>query len=639
MSFKRISWAKLRIRPHSGRIRNFAGQLLLAFHLAACSVAPADAPATISPRAEFTGAPAASKPQTNAGVTATPVRDAAQLDPNIAPTGEPGLGDPLFPREGNGGIDVQLYDLDIAWSQRTGAISATATLTIKATQRLSAFNLDFHKMTVTGVTVDGTEARYLRRGDELVITLPAAVDSGNEFSVAIRYNGVPSGIKNFPASGWINLEDGAGAVVLGEPIVGKNWLPSNNHPLDKARFRYRVTVPKPFAVAANGMPETPVDNGTTRTFVFATRDPLPTYLASVAIDRFDRVEQEGPNGLPIINYLYSSGDAEAREPFERQPEMIAHFSTLFGPYPFEVAGATQISARLGVALEVQTRSVYGARTSERVVAHEIAHQWFGDHVAIKGWRDIWIKEGFASYAEGLWVEHTDGRDALDRWVTSTYEGLNGVRYEDLESLPALLEAYDVPDRPINVEMLRKMLAMRVVNLKDGIAQPVTLSAEQIDNVLADVPRGGGISNRSLTSLFEPLGFTGWKFKWAEAIEFYTLLGLRGLPSARTDLDQRFAAPPGRVDTADERVMYSQGVYRRGALTLHALRLEVGDEAFFKTLREYVTRYGGANASGEDFEALAAEVSGRDLAPLFDAWLRGKALPDMPALDLRAADFR
>jgi aminopeptidase N len=140
-------------------------------------------------------------------------------------------------------------------------------------------------------------------------------------------------------------------------------------------------------------------------------------------------------------------------------------------------------------------------------------------------------------------------------------------------------------------------------------------------------------------LLAPLGFDGWKLKWAEAVEFYSLLGLRGLPSARADIDQRFAAPPGRIDTADQRVMYSQGVYRRGALTLHALRLEVGDAVFFKTLREFVGRFGGANASGEDFEALAAEISGRDLTPLFDAWLRGKALPDIPELGLNADDFR
>ncbi|MCB0122536.1 MAG: M1 family metallopeptidase, partial [Caldilineaceae bacterium] len=312
-----------------------------------------------------------------------PVADQNTIPTSLSTVGAPGIGDPLFPLEGNGGIDVQHYLLEIDWDGATGAINATATLTIQATQDLSAFNLDFFGLTISAITVDGQPATFARDVSELTITLPRLVMADATFAVAVAYSGVPEPIPDSVTSGWTVTENGA--YVLGEPNVAKNWFPSNNHPSDKASYTFRVTVSKPFNVAANGLPSEPVDNGDTTTYEFVANDPMATYLATVNIEQFERQDLTGPNDLPIINYLSKEGSAEMRAPFAQYAEMIEAFSERFGPYPFEVAGVIQIGQGLGVALETQTRPIFGIGTSEETVAHELAHQWFGDYVSLKGW--------------------------------------------------------------------------------------------------------------------------------------------------------------------------------------------------------------------------------------------------------------
>ncbi|MCB0190108.1 MAG: M1 family metallopeptidase, partial [Caldilineaceae bacterium] len=378
-------------------------------------------------------------------------------DPTV---GAPGMGDPLFPLEGNGGIDVQHYLLDIAWDASTQAIAAEATLTISPTQTLSAFDLDFHGLSIDDVTVDGTAASFARSDDELTITLLENVEVGEEFVVTIAYNGTPDEVVGSVGSGWQATDDGA--FVLAEPIGAKNWFPSNNHPADKASYTLQVTVPTGYQVAANGvLSDSSINgevNGGTQTYTFAADAPIATYLVTVAIGRFDVEESTSSGGIPIVNYLFADGTAENRAPFAHQGEMLDFFSTRFGPYPFNVAGAIQIGQGLGVALETQTRPIYGAETSVNTVAHELAHQWFGNDVSLATWDLTWLKESFATYGEWLWQEESEGRDALDFRVVTVYESLMGVQYVAKAQLPMLIEALELPDTLLSQETVAELLA-------------------------------------------------------------------------------------------------------------------------------------------------------------------------------------
>ena len=550
--------------------------------------------------------------------------------------GAPGLDDPLFPLEGNGGIDVQHYLLEIDWDAATGAIDAVATLTIEATQELSAFNLDFFGLEISEITVDGQSADFERNESELTITPPAPLAAGDTFVVTVAYSGVPQEIPDTVASGWTVAENGA--YVLSEPNVAKNWFPSNNHPRDKASYTFRVTVPEPYNVAANGLPSDPIDNGDTTTYEFTANDPMATYLATVNIDQFERQDLTGPNDLPIINYLTKEGSAETRAPFAQYAEMIEAFSERFGPYPFEVAGVIQVGQGLGVALETQTRPVFGTGTSEKTVAHELAHQWFGDYVSLKGWNDIWLKEGFAKYSEGLWKEHKEGRAALDAWAVSNFESLMGVTYVVKPQFATYLDSMEAPAVTVSAEDVAALLALPMITVTDGAVTSTVLTAAEIDSVVAQVP-AAGILNRDLGPLLEPLPFEAWKLTWNQAAALRTHVGIKQEASDFDLIVSIFAPPPDSVQSADPSVMYSPGVYNRGALAMHALRLRVGDETFFAIVQSYFERFGGGVAGSDDLAAVAAEVSGEDLSDFFAAWLKDPLMPDIPEMGLYKEDYR
>lgn len=449
-----------------------------------------------------------------------------------AEPGPPGVGDSLYPHLGNGGYDVRHYTLDLTVNDvATADLSGQTVIDARATQTLSSLNFDFIGFEIKEIMVNGQPAEFERSKQELTVTPSSPLAENESFTVEIKYQGSPGEMNSIAIpiqTGWITFD--SGSFVLSEPDGAASYYPVNDHPLDKASYTFRVTVPDPYEVGANGVLTETIDNGETTTFVFEARDPMASYLATINIDEFDVETSQSESGVPIRNY-YPTGSPEAmRRPFERQGEMIDYFSELFGAYPFEVYGALVIDTAFGAALETQTLSIFSKAMidpnelegSESVVAHELAHQWFGDSVSLADWRDIWLNESFATYAQGLWMEQTRGGDALDRWVREIY-------------------AYVRENR------------------------------------------------QSMT-------------------------------------------PPGEP-TANR--LFNAGVYYWGALALHALRLEVGDENFFAILQTYHERFKGGNARTADFIAVAEEVSGKELSAFFDSWLYSQELAPIPALGLEA----
>ncbi|MEW6277800.1 MAG: M1 family metallopeptidase [Candidatus Eremiobacterota bacterium] len=443
--------------------------------------------------------------------------------------GAPGLGDPYFPKLGNGGYDAQHYTVDLAVDVADNQLRGSSTMEALATQPLDTFNLDFQGFAVSEVSVNGRPAEFVRDGRELTVKPERPLAAGERFEVEVDYAGRPVPYRSPYAPiplGWRNFNDGS--YVLSEPDGAAAWYPVNDHPGDKATYTFRLTVPKPYTAAANGQlvervkGTDPVKGIETTTFVYEARDPIASYLTTVGVGEFSMETGTGPNGLPIRHFFPVDLAGEASHDFGRTAEMIRFFSEKFGPYPFEAYGGLVVDARLGgVALETQTLSLFergmitGDRAYETVLVHELAHQWFGNSVSLKNWKDIWLNEGFATYAQWLWDEKEEGSEVIERHARWAHRMLEG---------------------------------------------------------------SGG--------------------------------------------------PP--IDDPGPTGLFTHQVYLRGALTLHALRRTVGDEAFFDTVRTYTARFKHGNASSQDFIQVAQEVSGRDLSDFFRRWISESELPDLPA---------
>ncbi|WP_317452914.1 M1 family metallopeptidase [Streptomyces sp. CBMA29] len=334
--------------------------------------------------------------------------------------GAPGVGDRLFPGAGNGGYDVTHYGLDLAYDPGSGKLRGTAVVTVTATQPLARFNLDLSGFTVTRVTVDGRTAAVDRDGTEMRVRPVTPLRDGARFETTVTYEGVPPTLTDPDGSheGWFRTDDGA--LALGEPVGAMAWFPSNNHPSDKAAYDITVTVPHGLTAVSNGeLVDSESASGRTA-FHWRSKEPMATYLATVAIGHFDITRSRTGGGVPVyVAVDPRSDDPTTAAALRRIPEIVDWESGLFGPYPFSSVGAIVDhlpSGRVGYALEAQTKPVFpgdGEPGDPAVpldtLVHELSHQWFGDSVTPAAWQDMWLNEGFATYTEWLWQEHEGGR--------------------------------------------------------------------------------------------------------------------------------------------------------------------------------------------------------------------------------------
>jgi len=433
--------------------------------------------------------------------------------------GAAGIGDSFYPGLGNGGYDVEHYSIDLVY-HTDGTIEAEVDIDATATQNLSGFNLDFVGWEIEQLTVDGDSASHRRDRDELVIQ--HVIPSGNHFEIEISYHGTPEPMQSAalpPRIGWLAGRSGEQFVVA-EPDAAHSWFPSNDHPIDKATYSFAVTVPTDFVAAANGELTDVVEGEGTTTYHWSMEAPMASYLATVVIgDGWHIVEDPisaEEAGFPIRNMLPLDLVEDPPVALGQIGEMINVLEEAFGPYPFDRYGIAVVDGETD-ALENQTLSVFPRVTVdapffEYVHVHELAHQWFGNSVSVAQWSDMWLNEGFATFAELLWVEHLFGSGAYREEVA------NRTEY-------AQIAGYGPPATPLPDDL------------------------------------------------------------------------------------------------------FNGSVYKRGALVLVALRDEIGDKAFFTTLRTYADRYATGNATTENFIAIAEEVSGQDLDGLFATWLYGEELPN------------
>ena len=430
--------------------------------------------------------------------------------------GSDGLGDEFYPQMGNGGYDVQHYTIALDFTPDENFLEGSTTIEAVAEQDLASFNLDFSGMDISSITVNDAEANFDREDSELIITPAETLVADDTFTVVVSYSGVPETVDDpgvpFIGLGWQEWAPGYFAAVS-EPSGSMNWFPANNHPLDKATFTFEITVPHPDVVAANGILSSVTENDDdTRTYLWEASDLMASYLAIVAVGDFIEVRDDSGD-VPIRNYFPADTPQNVIDAYENTGDMMVFLGDMLGDYPFEVYGVVAVPG-FPAALETQTLSIFGGGDpGESTILHELLHQWFGDSVTVAQWKDIWLHEGFATYFEALWIEHTSGEDAYNAYIDGFY----------------------------------------------------------------DFAAGAGLS------------------------------------------------APGSIEIEN---LFGGTVYVRGALVLHALREEVGDDVFFEILHSFYQTYAYNVATTDDFIVIAEEVSGQELDELFDAWLYGNTVPEL-----------
>ncbi|WP_028476351.1 M1 family metallopeptidase [Nocardia sp. CNY236] len=430
--------------------------------------------------------------------------------------------DEYLPQSGNAGYRVSRYDLELTYRVVGNRLAGRAAITAVTTAARPRFALDLDQaLSVSKVVVNGAKAaKFVHQRGKLLITPRDRIPAGGALVLVVHYQGIPKPVRGpWGDVGWEEL--GEGALVANQPNGAASWFPCDDHPSSKARYRISITTDSPYYAAANGTLVGKQTKASSTTWVYEQSEPMSSYLATVQIGPYRKYRLRSPRAsVPMQAILPPALRVVFDHDFARQPQMLDVFEAAFGPYPFDEYTVVVTDDELDIPIEAQGMSIFGAnhcdgrRGAERLVAHELAHQWFGNSLTIRQWRDIWLHEGFACYAEWIWSEAAGGPTA------------------------------------------------------DQLARAArhNLSREPQDIVIGD---------------------------------------------------------PGPQRMFDDRV------YKRGALTLHALRLQLGDSTFFALLRDWTIRYRHSSVTTEEFTDLAAHYSLAPLRPLWEHWLLGQSLPHLP----------
>ena len=317
--------------------------------------------------------------------------------------------DPYLSGHGDNDYEVIHYDLDLDYKVATNRLNGRATLTVRALVPLSSIRLDLSRLKVERVLVGGLAPRKIAPKERaLVVKLATPLPPGAVTTVEVSYRGKPQPVPGVHGpAGWEELTDGV--LVASQPYGAPSFFPCNDRADNKATYTITVTTEADYHVVATGRPlGTTTRAGRTR-WTFDEPAPTSTYLVSLTIGRLDEESLPGSRGR--ISVVRPRGLRLPRETAFRQlPMMLDSLEGWFGPYPFHSFRAVVVDEPLEIPTEAQGMATFGTNhlllgwDNERLVVHELAHQWFGNAVTAAHLRDIWLHEGFACYTEWLWSE-------------------------------------------------------------------------------------------------------------------------------------------------------------------------------------------------------------------------------------------
>ena len=324
-------------------------------------------------------------------------------------------GDPYYPASGNGGYDASNYVVAITYDPTSHHLDGDTTITATAKQDLSELSLDLDGFDVRTVTVDGRAADTGRDGGKLVIKPAAGVANGSTFTIEVQYDGVPNPAKSpkLGAEGW-QISASGGAFAAGEPHSASTWYPVNDTPTDKAAFHLAAKVPDSWGVISNGLPGRTESKDGWTTFRWDEPDPIASYLTTVGIDHWTMTNGKLADGTPLVS-AFAPGTDDKKALEARLPEILDFLSSKFGRYPQDAAGGIFLAYKINFSLETQTRPTSSRGTDLSTIVHENAHQWWGDSVSVRQWKDVCLNECMASYAQWLWAEAKEGANLDDQY--------------------------------------------------------------------------------------------------------------------------------------------------------------------------------------------------------------------------------
>ena len=323
------------------------------------------------------------------------------------------------------------YNVSLTFNDKLSEItSAKAEITILCLKdSLAQIDLDFGELPIDAVTINNQTAQYTRSAGLLNIKLLQRVRQGTTLVVAVSYHGKPK-------DGLVLTTDKAGkpsAVGDNWPDRAHHWLPCLDHPSAKATITFSITVPGHDLVVANGKLDR-VENtsNATRTWTYNESVPIPPYCMIIAVGDFARVEPPA-EAIPLAYYVPLTDKDFAMQGFAPANPSLKFFSETVAPYPYEklalIVGATRFGGMENSSAIVFASTLFDPRPQgahskvfkireglRDVVAHEIAHQWFGDSVTESTWSDLWLSEGFATYFAGLFIQHYEGEPDFQRYM-------------------------------------------------------------------------------------------------------------------------------------------------------------------------------------------------------------------------------
>ncbi|MEO8433994.1 MAG: M1 family metallopeptidase [Pyrinomonadaceae bacterium] len=424
------------------------------------------------------------------------------------------------------------YEVKIALndqlSEITSAVTKVQVVILK--NNVSTIDLDFGDLTINAVKVGGVAAQFERKPERLNVLLAAPAMRGDKLDINVNYHGRPK-------DGLVLTTDREGkpsATGDNWPNRVHHWIPSLDHPSAKATVTFTVTAPARDLVVANGaFAGSTSESATTRTWTFNETRPIPPYCMVIVVNEGARIDVPGAV-TPLSYYVPQLDRAYAIKGFAPAPQSLSLFSQIVGPYPYEklamIVGATRFGGMENSSAIVFSSNVFvpnpKARLSEKygipvgivdVVAHEIAHQWFGDSVTEATWADLWLSEGFATYYAGVFIQRYESEEAFQRYMSQA-----------AETYLAYWKRNPTPIFDRNTEDLFKLL--------------------------------------------------------------------------------------------------NGNNYQKGAWVLHMLRSRLGDDAFFRGVRDYYNSHRDSIATSEDLRMALERASGKKLKVFFDRWIYGSGHP-------------